>query len=489
MRPLLRVSTGVAGLDDVLHGGLPAQRMYLVHGTPGVGKTTLAMQFLLAGVERGETVLYVSLSETEAEIRQVVQSHGWSLDGVSLYDLAEAEAAFTSDENTLYATEDVELRETMSALFERLEKLAPSRVVFDSLSEIRALAQTGTAFRRQVIALKRFFSNTKATVLLLDDRTSEDVDSHVESLAHGVIALGQSAMRYGRDRRQLRVVKLRGSPFRSGHHDFDVRSGGLVVYPRLVAFEHRSALPSEALPSGNRALDAMLGGGLSRATATLVVGPAGVGKSGLSLQFVDAALARGEAATIFLFEERAQTLLERGRQLGMKLDGGNLVIRQVDPAELAPDELTHLVRQEVEERGCRVLVIDSINGYFTAMPDEGFLTLQMHELLAYLADQGVATVMTMSQAGVVGTMTTPIDLSYLSDTVILLRYYESEGRMRKAVSVLKKRSGPHEDTIRELSFGAGGILVGEPLARMRGILTGVPAVVPTGTGLHELVGE
>lgn len=478
----LRLATGIAGLDDVLAGGFPAERMYLVHGLPGVGKTTLALQFLLEGVRLGESVLYISLSETEQEIRQVAASHGWSLDGVSLYELTSAEQTLHLDENTLYSTEDVELRETISVLLKEVDRLRPSRVVFDSLSEIRLLSQTGSLYRRQILGLKRFFAGRNCTVLLLDDRTGLDVDNQVESLAHGVVALEQAPKQYGADRRRLRVVKLRGSTFRSGHHDFDVREGGLVVFPRLIAAEHRTETTADPLPSGVTSLDKMLGGGLDRATATLVLGPAGTGKSAIAAQFVDAAAARGEHVSLFLFEERAGTLHKRTRQLGMDLEkscrDGHLTIRQVDPAELAPDEFTHMVREDIEQRGSKLVVIDSINGFFTAMPEERYMTLQIHELLAYLSEKGVATIMTMAQSGVVGSMTSPIDISYLSDTVLLLRYFEDAGRVRKAISVLKKRSGAHEDTIRELSLDHHGVHIGDALSNMRGVLTGVPTLEP-----------
>lgn len=487
---LQRAATGIVGLDDILGGGLPMHRLYLVRGSPGVGKTTLALQFLLEGVRAGERVLYITLSETEAEIRQVAASHGWSLDGVSLFELSSAEQTLRlDDENTLYAAEDVDLKETVRVLLERVQSVEPHRVVFDSLSEIRLLAQSPVRYRRQLLALKQFFAERRCTVLLLDDHAGGE-DQQVASLAHGVLALEQSSAVYGADRRRVSVVKLRGSPFRSGFHDFCLRTGGLVVYPRLTAAEHRTGLMSQPIGSDIEELDAMLGGGIDRATCTLLMGPAGVGKSGLATQFGLAANRRGEPASVFLFEERIGTWRHRCRQLGMDVDTqmerGLLKVHQVDPAELAPDEFSHLVRTDIETGGARVVVIDSITGYLNAMLDARHLTLQLHELLAFLSERQVASVLTMAQAGLVSAnMVSPVDISYLADTVVLLRYYESAGRVKKALSVLKKRAGAHEDSIRELSFGAGGIAVGQPLSNMHGVLSGVPRPYAAGRDLGE----
>jgi circadian clock protein KaiC len=477
---LPRVGTGIAGLDDVLGGGLPASRLYLVQGTPGVGKTTLALQFLLEGRRRGERVLYVTLSETEEEIQQVARSHGWSLEGIDLFELSSAEQTLRLDqENTLYATSDVELKETVRVLIGEVERVRPTRVVFDSLSEIRLLAQTTVRYRRQLLGLKQHFAGSECTVLLLDDRAVDVGDIQVESLAHGVILLEQLPMNYGADRRRIRVMKLRGSRFRSGHHDYVVETGGIRVFPRLIAAEHRSAFVAEPMNSGVAALDAMLGGGIDRATATLVMGPAGTGKSAIATQFACATAERGETVAMFLFEERIGTLRKRAEQLGMPLEKhletGKVIVKQIDPAELAPDEFTHLVRAGVDDHNARLIVIDSVNGYYNAMPEARFLTLQMHELLAYLSERGVASMMTMAQTGVASAnMVSPVDVSYLTDTVIFLRYFEAEGRLRKAISTLKKRSGLHEDTIRELTLDRRGIHVSEPLRKFRGVLTGVP---------------
>jgi circadian clock protein KaiC len=470
-------ATGIAGLDDVLSGGLPARRLYLLQGAPGVGKTTLALQFLMEGARLGESVLYITLSETEEEIRQVASSHGWSLDGVQLHELSSAERTLSLDaENTLYAPADVELKETVRVLLEQVERTKATRVVFDSLSEIRLLAESAARYRRELLLLKQFFIGKNCTVLLLDDH-SDVHDQQVASLAHGVIRLEQVAIEYGGDRRRLRIAKLRGAVFRTGYHDFDVRTGGLVVYPRLVASEHRADSSGELLKSGVPALDNLLGGGLDPGSATLLVGPAGSGKSAVATQLAFAAAERGEVAALFLFDERPSTLRARSRGLGMPLEkhveGGKLLIHTIDPAELAPDEFVHLVREAVEKQNAKLVIIDSINGYFLAMPGDRFLTLQMHELLSYLSASGVATVMTMAQAGIVGAMTTPVDVSYLSDNVVLFRYFEAAGHIRKAVSMVKRRSGPHEHAIRELRLGPG-VNVGQPLADFTGILTGTP---------------
>ena len=477
-----RASMGIPGLDDVLGGGLPQDRIYLVQGTPGVGKTTLALQFLLSGVQKKERVLYITLSESEEEVRQVAESHGWSLDGVSLFELSTAEQTMQlEDDTSLYATSEVELKETMRVLLAEVERLQPTRVVFDSLSEVRLLAQTAVRYRRQILALKQHFLGRRCTVLLLDDRAVATGDIQLESLAHGVIELEQLPMEYGADRRRLRVSKLRGSGFRSGHHDYVIQRGGIRVYPRLVAAEHRTDVRSDPIASGVEGLDRLVGGGLDRSTATLLMGPAGAGKSAIATQFACAAAARGEHAAMFLFEERVGTLRTRAHHLGIPLEkhvaAGRISLKQADPAELAPDEFTSLVRDSVEKDGARVVVIDSLNGFYNALPQAHHLPLLMHELLAYLSERGVASLLTVAQSGLAGPMTSKIDVSYLSDTIVLLRYFEHAGRLRKAISVVKKRSGRHEDTIRELILAPEGIRVGETLTRYRGVLTGVPDMV------------
>ena len=482
-------ATGIAGLDDILRGGFPRDHIYLLQGDPGVGKTTLALQFLREGAERGETGLYITLSETAQETRQVAETHGWSLDGISLFELSAVDAAGDVNlENTLFDPAEVELRETMQMLLARVEEVKPSRVVFDSLSEIRLLSQSALRYRHQIFALKQYFTGKRSTVLLLDDRSSVNgTDMQVQSLAHGVLSLEQVAPEYGEARRRLRVLKLRGVKFRGGFHDFSIRTGGLVVFPRLVASEHHTAFERVPLPSGLAALDTLLGGGLDRGTSTLIAGPAGTGKSILASQFAVAAARRGERAVIFAFEEAVRTLVARSDALGMGMSellrDGRLTVQQIDPAEMGAGEFTFTAKEAVAQGRCKVVVIDSINGLLNAMPQERYLTPQLHELLSFFGQQGVTTLMVMAQGGMFGQMTAPVDVSYLADSVMLLRHFEAFGHIRKALSVVKKRSGPHESTIRELTLDGGGIHIGAPLASFTGILTGVPTFHGDGGGL------
>jgi circadian clock protein KaiC len=475
-----RLSTGNQGLDHILGGGLDGNRLYLLEGKPGTGKTTLALQFLLEGVRHGETTLYVSLSETERELRLVARRHGWSLDGISLFELVPAEAALDPErEQSVFHPAEIELGETTRMIFERVTALNPTRVVFDSLSELRLLAQSPLRYRRQILALKHFFTDRRCTVLVLDDLSSEVDDLQLHSIVHGVILLEQTAIDYGAERRRLRVVKMRGISFRGGYHDFSIRTGGLEIYPRLVAAEHhRPAEGSTFASSGDAALDTMLGGGLERGTNALLLGAAGVGKSSLALTYAIAAAGRGEGGVIFAFDEGQGTMQARARTLGLPLDAaiesGLLRIQQIDPAELSPGEFASIVRRSVEVDGARVVVIDSLNGYLSAMPDERFLILQMHELLSYLGQMGTLTLLVLAQHGLVGPVQGPIDLSYLSDAVLLLRYFEFEGEVRRALSVVKKRSGHHEHAIREFRLSGAGIAVGPPLKGFSGVLSGTP---------------
>jgi circadian clock protein KaiC len=473
-------STGAQGLDDVLCGGLARRRLYLVEGVPGSGKTTLALQFLIDGVKRGETVLYVTLSETEEELRAVSESHGLSLDGITIRELTASEAALEpDDQNTMFHPSEVELAHAIKPILNEVERLKPLRVVFDSLSELRLLAGTALRYRRQILALKQYFATRHCTVVLLDDLTASDHDLQMQSLAHGVVRLEQFNPEYGTERRRLRVVKYRGVPFRGGYHDYVIRKGGLEVFPRLVAAEHRQRTTRHRLSSGLAEFDALLKGGLEEGTSTLVAGASGTGKSSLAAQFVAAAATRGESAAMFVFDESPATLLARCSALGIGLaehvDSGVVQVRQVDPAELTPGELMHAIRRAVETRRCKVIVIDSLNGYLNAMPEERFLAIQLHELLMYLGQQGVVTILIAAHQGLIGSrMDTPVDASYLADAVVLLRYFESQGQVRQAISVMKKRSGPHERTIREFRLEYGGLSVGQVLRNFHGVLTGVP---------------
>jgi circadian clock protein KaiC len=474
-----RISTGNKGLDGILGGGLDENRMYLYEGRPGTGKTTLALQFLLDGSRRGERVLYISLSETLEELRLVAKRHGWSLHGVDVFELVTPETTLDPErEITVLHPAEVELSETTKLVFDRVEELNATRVVFDSLSELRLLAQSALRYRRQVLALKHFFASRRCTVILLDDLTSTGDDLQLHSISHGVVLLEQLAIEYGAERRRLRIVKMRGIEFIGGHHDFVIRRGGLEVFPRLIAAEHHQPFSvGEFAPSGNPELDQMLGGGLERGTNTLLLGAAGVGKSSLALTYAIAAAERGEHAVFFAFDEGRGTLEARGRMLGLPfdtLDAGLMRFQQVDPAELSPGEFAAIVQRSVETDGARVVVIDSLNGYLNAMPEGRFLILQMHELLTYLNQQGVLTILVLAQHGLVGPMNTPLDISYLSDAVLMLRYFEYRGMVRRAISVVKKRSGNHEHTIREFGLTPRGISVGPPLVDFRGIFSGTP---------------
>ena len=477
-----QASTGIPGLDDVLVGGLDPERLYLIEGEPGTGKTTLALQFLLEGLRRGDKGLYVTLSESERELRLVARRHGWSLDRISVFELVPPEAALDPEkELTLFHPAELELSETSKLIFDRVTELEPTRVVFDSLSEMRLLAQNSLRYRRQILALKHFFAGRRCTVLLLDDLSSNEGDLQLHSIAHGVITLQQVALDYGAERRRLRVKKMRGIDFRGGYHDFIIETGGVKVFPRLVAAEHHKAFVGELTKSGVAELDTLLGGGLERGTSALLVGGAGVGKSSIAVTYAVGAAQRGERVAMFAFDEGLGTLFARAAGLGVNLQGyvdqGLITVQQIDPAEMSPGEFTQLVRDAVEQRNVRVLLIDSLNGYLNAMPDERFLVLQMHELLSYLNQLGVLTIMVLAQHGLLGHMQTPIDLSYLSDAVIMLRYFEAGGRVHRAISVVKKRSGLHENTIREFRLTSEGVRVGPPLTEFSGILTGTPTYV------------
>lgn len=477
--PIPRSRTGVAGLDAILRGGLPARRLYLLRGEPGVGKTTLSLQYLLEGVRQGEPGLYISLSETREEVEAVADSHGWSLEGVSILELSSLENQLTQEsQNTIFHPSEFELHQTTNLVLEHIEKINPKRLVIDSLSELQLMADTPLRYRRQMLALKHFFVGRDLTVLLLDDHTVGDGDLHVQSIAHGVLTIEQLNSDYGADRRRVRINKLRGLNFVGGYHDAVIEPGGLRVFPRLVAADHRGSFPAGLIGSGLENLDKLLGGGLDRGTSALFIGPAGTGKSTLAFQYAIAAAQRGERTVVFLFEESLRTLAARSstiaRPLRELVESGLIEIHQVDPGQLAPGQFVDQVKEVVQRTGVSVVVIDSLNGYLQAMPDVKFLTIQLHDLLSFLGNYGVVTLLTVAQAGIVGTMHTPADLTYLADTVVLLRYFEHQGRVRKAMSIIKKRTGRHEETIRELKIEPTGIRVGEPLQEFHGVLTGVP---------------
>jgi circadian clock protein KaiC len=489
VRPLTpTLSSGIEGLDDVLHGGLTPSRTYLVEGVPGSGKTTLGMQFLAAGARNGESVLYVTLSESAEELRDIADSHHWTLAGIHVRELIPSERSLEPDDQyTVFHPSEVELTETTQRLLADIERLSPTRVVFDSLSELRLLAGNPLRYRRQILALKQFFAGRGCTVLLLDDLTAADRDVQVHSISHGVIALEQLIPEYGSDRRRMRIAKFRGKVFRGGYHDYSIRTGGLEIFPRLVAAEHRRDIRSERLSAGLPALDTLLGGGIEFGTSTLLVGAPGTGKSTLAAQFACAAAHAGKKSAMFIFDESLATLVTRCTGMGLPLDrhleSGDVTVQPVDPAELSPGEFAHTLRRAVEQDGVKVIVIDSLNGYLNATPEEKFLTIQLHELLSYLGQQGVATFIVGAHHGVIGgSMVTPVDASYLADAVVLLRYYEAHGEVHQAISVVKKRGGPHERSIREFKLTSGGIHVGNPLRQFRGVLTGVPVPVAESDG-------
>ncbi len=475
------LSTGNDGLNTILAGGLPANRLYLLEGAPGSGKTTLALQFLREGVKQGEPSLYITLSETREELAVVAASHGWDIGEFDVFEFnAVSDVLGDGRGQTIFHPWEMELGETVRLIQEEVARVQPKRIVFDSLSEMRLLAQDSLRYRRQVLALKQYFAGRDTTVILVDDMTGTEAgrDAHLHSLAHGVITLERLTLDFGAARRRLQVQKLRGVEFTAGYHDFVIRKGGLEVYPRLIASGYHADFVGEPTPSGVPALDNLLGGGPLRGTSTLITGPAGTGKTTIALQYLNAACCRGERCTVYQFDERIGTLMTRAQafNLGLQqhIDTGHLVVQQIDPAELSPGEFAARVVAEVEQRGSRMIVIDSLNGYMAAMPQEQQLILQMHELLSYLSQKGVVTFLINPQHGLVGSMTTGINISYVADAVLLLRFFEAGGRVRKAISVIKNRGGVHEDTIRELRVDSGGVRVGAPLTEFKGVLTGTP---------------
>ena len=474
-----RCPSGVEGLDDILGGGLASDCFYLVQGDPGSGKTTLALQFLLEGVRRGESVFYVTLSETRAELLKVARSHGWSLEQIPLMELSAIEQMLRPEERTtVFHPSEVELNKISTLLSSEAEKVRPKRVVFDSLSEFRLVAETPLRYRRELLNLKQHFARLKSTVLLLDDKMGTGIDPHILSLSHGVIEMEQLSPDYGISRRRLRISKLRGIKFREGYHDYMIETGGLRIFPRLVAAEHHRKFRREPVSSGIKALDDLCGGGVDRGTTLLILGPAGTGKSTLAMQYARQMAANGESSTLFGFDETREIMLSRAKAMGLNLapyiKRGLITAQQVDPAELSPGEFVSRIRHRVSE-GCKLIVIDSLNGYLNAMPGEQYLNNQLHELSSYLNQQGVVTILILAQHGLVSAAEAPVDLSYLSDMVINLRFFEAFGEVKQSIAVIKKRSGRHEKSIREIRLESGkGIRVGEPLKQFHGVLTGVP---------------
>ncbi len=473
------LSTGIVGLDVVLKGGLPANRLYLLKGEPGVGKTTLALQYLLEGVRKGERSLYITLSETKAEIDDVALSHGWALDEIGVLELSALEQQLAEESrNTIFHSSELELNQTTRLLLQKIEDYKPTRLVIDSLSELRLLSDTALRYRRQMLSLKQYFSGREMTVILLDDHSVDGGDMHVQSIAHGVFTIEQIQSDYGTEKRRIKINKLRGINFMGGFHDAAMVVGGIKVFPRLVAAEYKGNFEASVVSSNLPELDALLGGGLDRGTSTLLLGPAGTGKSSIALQYAVACAERGEKVYLYLFEESVRTLTARSKSIGIDVQGfvdrGNIVLVPIDPSSIPPGEFVNMVRDSVINNDARMIVIDSLNGYLQAMPDVKFLNIQLHELLAFLNQHGVLSVLTIAQHGIVGQMATPVDLTYLADTVLLLRYFEHLGRIKKAISVVKKRIGSHEETIREFKIEPTGLRVGLPLEDFQGVLTGVP---------------
>lgn len=475
--PIEKVQTGIPELDLILRGGLPRGRIHLLEGAPGTGKTTIALQLLIQAREEGRKGLYITLSENVKELEATALSHGWRLEGFAVFDIVPVEAQLDRQQSVLYPSE-VELGETVSLIIDRIEEENPELVVIDTVSELRLLTQDQLSYRRQILALKQFLQGRHCTTLILDDLTQQYGTNELHSLMHSVIVLEQIERSYGAARRRLRIAKMRGAEYQSGWHDFAITRENVLVFPSLIAEEHRSDFEPDTMESGLAALDELMGGGLTHGTTTMLVGPSGVGKSSIALQYVTAAVKRGEHAAYFSFDETFKTLELRSIALGIDIAEAvsqkRVGWQRANPSRLSPGEFVWQVRREVEDRNARIVVIDSLNSYLSTMPEEKALALQMHELLTYLNNKGVVTILILAQQGIIGDVQNPVDLSFMSDTVVLLRFFEAGGEVRKAISVVKKRTGVHELSIREFRLFPDGMQVGPQLMDFRGVLTGVP---------------
>ena len=475
-----RVSTGCDGLDKILNGGFPRGRLYLVEGDPGAGKNTLALQFTREGVSKSERTLYITLSESRADLSHAAQSHGLSIENIEIVELLPNEGDLLPEQQyTVFHPAEVELNDRMQRIVKEIQRVRPERLVIDALSELRMLAKDPLRYRRQILSLKDFMAGQECTVLLLDDRSSRDPDLQLHSVVHGVVSMDKVPREYGKTRRQMEIVKLRGTAYHEGFHDYAIVTGGVVVFPRLVAADSRSDQPPEPVSSGIAELDALTGGGLDRGTSTLLIGPAGCGKTSIAVQWSVTAAKRGESCVLFSFEEAPSTMMMRAAGLGIDLRphvaSGKIVIERIDPAEMSPGELVAKVQQHVENANVRMVVLDSLNGYLQSMPGEQFLAVHLHELLAYLGNHGVLTLMVLAQAGTIGwPLQSAVDVSYLADNILLLRYFENKGEVCQAISTIKRRSGSHEHAIRELKLGPDRIRIGRPLHDFQGVLTGTP---------------